>query len=716
MRYPKQHTANDLASYGRNGDTVLVHMNPVEVAGIAALSPNGLTTNPVTGQPEAFNLMQSAIPMLASYGGAAALSAATGGAATPFAMAMAGGLSSGLATGAMTQDWERGLYAGIAGAGMGAAVGAAGANAAGAVGAEQAVAGEGIAALGADAVVDPMANTVIAEAAEQELAQQALAQSTQQAAAEAGTGLQPFTGDMQASVVGPPAPPQPYTGTMQAQSTSMFGDPQMSNITADSYSQALKAPFQQDSQLMSEVMKPQAMLPMAMGMNQLAVMDADDAYNKDMEEKEGDSDEERRAAYARLQGAYRAAQPNARTGISPLRSGMSRNTPPPYRPPGMKAGGIATIKMGRGGSLRGWTAGLFKPKDQGGRNGNPADDGKLENAVKGRSGYLSNTRFLPTGLDSTMTSGPSPDRGYGMGEAAASRPGPDGQHYNAFAAPGAGQAGIVGPYGGGSGHYNGIDPVTVQSNLRGQFKVQPPQGFRPGFDPEFDYFQDDPENVYAAPPTDPNWQNQYQLFERVISDAQAAAEQSQTGGPLDQVPEGMADGGDVRLNTSAGEIGIEGGGIAGIQNDYTQPPMPEQPQPQQQDIMALAAALTGQAGQQSDMIIQDFVARFGADTFMALRDEILQSIGGQNAQTQGLIQGQGGGMDDQVMGTIGGQQPVAVSPGEYIVPADVVSGIGDGSTDAGAQELDSMMDGVRMARGGTTAQPQPFDFRKVMPR
>ena len=65
-------------------------------------------------------------------------------------------------------------------------------------------------------------------------------------------------------------------------------------------------------------------------------------------------------------------------------------------------------------------------------------------------------------------------------------------------------------------------------------------------------------------------------------------------------------------------------------------------------------------------------------------------------------------------GNVGGQ-PVAVSPGEYIMPADVVSGLGDGSSAAGAQELDQMMNRVRMARGGNTTQPPPFDARRVMP-
>jgi len=62
-------------------------------------------------------------------------------------------------------------------------------------------------------------------------------------------------------------------------------------------------------------------------------------------------------------------------------------------------------------------------------------------------------------------------------------------------------------------------------------------------------------------------------------------------------------------------------------------------------------------------------------------------------------------MDDMIPGMIGDQQRVAVSPGEYIVPADVVSGIGDGSTDAGVGELDQMLDRVREERTGMTRQP-----------
>ena len=54
-RPPMQRQAERLAAQGRYGDSMLVHMNPAEVQGIASLVPGGqLPTNPQTGQPEAF--------------------------------------------------------------------------------------------------------------------------------------------------------------------------------------------------------------------------------------------------------------------------------------------------------------------------------------------------------------------------------------------------------------------------------------------------------------------------------------------------------------------------------------------------------------------------------------------------------------------------------------------------------------------------------------
>ena len=114
------------------------------------------------------------------------------------------------------------------------------------------------------------------------------------------------------------------------------------------------------------------------------------------------------------------------------------------------------------------------------------------------------------------------------------------------------------------------------------------------------------------------------------------------------------------------------------------------------------------------MDFKTFISEFGQEAFEMLREQALQSVV-PNAQTEGVIRGQGGGMDDMVDGMIGTEQPVAVSPGEYIVPADVVSGLGDGSTDGGVTELDGMLDRVRQTRTGTTQQPAPMNSGGVLP-
>jgi hypothetical protein len=128
-----------------------------------------------------------------------------------------------------------------------------------------------------------------------------------------------------------------------------------------------------------------------------------------------------------------------------------------------------------------------------------------------------------------------------------------------------------------------------------------------------------------------------------------------------------------------------------------------------------AMAVLGQIpAEQADPIIQAFIQQFGPEAFQMLRQQVLASVE-PGAQTEGMIQGQGDGMSDEIMGSIGDQQRVAVSPGEYIVPADVVSGIGNGSSDAGAGELDRMMSDIRQARTGMTEQPPEIDPRMAMP-
>lgn len=80
-----------------------------------------------------------------------------------------------------------------------------------------------------------------------------------------------------------------------------------------------------------------------------------------------------------------------------------------------------------------------------------------------------------------------------------------------------------------------------------------------------------------------------------------------------------------------------------------------------------------------------------------------------------LLKGPGDGMSDNIPARIGKKQPARLADGEFVVPADVVSGIGNGSTDAGARRLYAMMDKVRQARTGKKKQGREIKSDKYMP-
>lgn len=79
-----------------------------------------------------------------------------------------------------------------------------------------------------------------------------------------------------------------------------------------------------------------------------------------------------------------------------------------------------------------------------------------------------------------------------------------------------------------------------------------------------------------------------------------------------------------------------------------------------------------------------------------------------------LLKGPGDGMSDHIPAMIGQKQPARLADGEFVVPADVVSHLGNGSTDAGAKQLYAMMDRVRTARTGRKSQGKQINPRKVM--
>ena len=63
-----------------------------------------------------------------------------------------------------------------------------------------------------------------------------------------------------------------------------------------------------------------------------------------------------------------------------------------------------------------------------------------------------------------------------------------------------------------------------------------------------------------------------------------------------------------------------------------------------------------------------------------------------------LLKGPGDGVSDSIPATIGGKQPARLADGEFVIPARIVSEIGNGSTEAGAKKLYAMMDRIQGAR------------------
>ena len=108
----------------------------------------------------------------------------------------------------------------------------------------------------------------------------------------------------------------------------------------------------------------------------------------------------------------------------------------------------------------------------------------------------------------------------------------------------------------------------------------------------------------------------------------------------------------------------------------------------------------------------------GGDDVEAAHGGIMHSsLGGYAAGgNPRLLKGPGDGMSDNIPATINGRQPARLADGEFVIPADVVSHMGNGSTEAGAKQLHAMMDKVRRARTGNPKQGKNINPKKYMPK
>jgi len=139
------------------------------------------------------------------------------------------------------------------------------------------------------------------------------------------------------------------------------------------------------------------------------------------------------------------------------------------------------------------------------------------------------------------------------------------------------------------------------------------------------------------------------------------------------------------------------------QRAYVSPPAAKRPTPMGQLQMASV-----KPRKQSDSM---------SDVEAASGGIMHSSLGGYAAGgNPRLLKGPGDGMSDNIPATINGRQPARLADGEFVIPADVVSHLGNGSTEAGAKQLHTMMSKVRSARTGNPKQGKNIKPQKYMPK
>jgi hypothetical protein len=85
---------------------------------------------------------------------------------------------------------------------------------------------------------------------------------------------------------------------------------------------------------------------------------------------------------------------------------------------------------------------------------------------------------------------------------------------------------------------------------------------------------------------------------------------------------------------------------------------------------------------------------------MDMSEMLKELLGGSLFSQEGM------GVADDVPAIIDGEVPAALSEGEFILPADVVSHLGDGNTEAGAKILQKLIDDIRVVKTGNAEQPE----------
>ena len=676
----KQQTQN-VANQGRYGDSMLLHVNPAEVKGLAQAMP--ITVNPETGQPEAF------LPFLAPIlGGMAGSALLTGAGATAAGAGILGtaGLSSALATGI-----GAGLatYAETGGSGskalMSMLTGYGGAKAAELAG--------GAAASSADIATNTGNLTTELSAN--------LAQDPNMLA------QLPFTGPLPQ---GAPLPELGNLGNMELQKQLAGFQPALQQSganAADAFyagadgfrpdlGDSLKQAFSGDGgypegfgNLLTGATNTSSYLPMSIGVGGRGIMESQDAFERQNQQMILDDEERKRQMYLdnpEIQ-LYSASggmtQFNKGGGTDNYDSESGKQVYAPVKQqyevnPNFMAGFAPETMYFRPDTInapatntRGGSRPKLGPDTYTGTKGGYDYEGTVDADGNYVPGTAQGVQFAPqTSIDPYAAfTGMTPDGVTSL----LPLQGLVQSDYNPYPV----QPMEMSPtdntsdysnVGGGDGGAGVSDDATDSDGnpLTGSPYIQyDPQAVADVREKYKDYFFD------------------YDDIQDFYRDEVQGVMDRKTGGDTNMPNKGLE-----ALNKVAPEVVDKMGYQEGGQTD----PL----------IQEVTMFILGESDNQE--IVNQFVNKYGVEAFTQLREQILQSLV-PNAQTSGLIEGVGnGGMDDDIMGTIGSKEKIAVSQDEFIVPADVVSMLGDGSSDAGSKQLYDMMDRVRQEKTGTTEQ------------
>jgi len=272
------------------------------------------------------------------------------------------------------------------------------------------------------------------------------------------------------------------------------------------------------------------------------------------------------------------------------------------------------------------------------------------------------------------------------------------------------------------------EPVEFENRQAGiprNVDRRPPPDYRPGYDGEFDYGITPNFGVGLMSKDDPRYMNMGGLVgllgNQKVQDAlsntvgialnpavQREVNNAMTG---EYTPEGYSP-------LTMADVGMKEGGMAEVMA-----PNVEDSKELQSIIIRAARALQG-ATENPEKDIQMFVEKFGMQALNDLRQRVASGelSFGRDGGVRGMISGDGDGMSDSIEAEIvesagdpsGSGRPLQVANNEYVVAADVVSDIGNGSSEAGASKLDRLMKDVRLARHGTTEQPDEKNMMDVM--